>query len=201
MPLGRRLFWLAFFAALLIVVNPAHAFAQEMNDQQRAVLDAVTRWKVINTLLFAVGLGWAIWKFAPAFFNARSADIQKAIKDATGLKIDADFRYSEIDKKMANLPQAIRALEQQAEAEMEREHQRILRETDEELARIHGNVEAEIDAFRQEGTDRVRQHTAQVAIELAERRLRDRFSSGASGDPLQKDLLQDFIHLVDRGKN
>ncbi len=186
----------ALMGLALSVLAAPYTLAQEMTDQQRAVLDDVTKWKVINILLFAIALGWAIWKYAPGFFNARSADIQKAIKDATGLKIDADFRYSEIDKKMANLPAAIKALEQQAETEMEREHGRILRETEEELEHIRRNVEAETDAFRQEGTIRIRQHTAALAMELAERRLRDRFASGEPGD-----LVQDLIHLIDRGKN
>ncbi len=193
---SRRLPPQAFCAVILGVIAAPFAFADEMTDQQRAVLDAVTRWKVINTLLFAAILGWALWKYAPGFFNARSADIQKAIRDATGLKIQADFRYSDIDKRMANLPEEKRRLEQQAAVEMEREHARILSETEDELAHIRRNVQAEVDAFHKEGTSRIRQHTADLAIASAERRLRERF---ASSEPA--DLLQDFIHLVDRGKN
>ena len=141
-------------------------------------------------------MGWGIWKYAPAFFNARSADIQKAIKDATGLKIDADFRYSEVDKRMANLAAEKKKLEEQAEAEMEREHQRMLRETEEELEHIRGNVAAERDAFNAQGTLAIRLQTARLALQLAERRLQERFASGEPGD-----MLQAFIHLVDRGHN
>lgn len=180
---------------LCLVCLPA-AFAQEMSDRQTAALDSVTTWKVVNSLLFAILLGWGIWKYAPAFFNARSADIQKAIKDATGLKIEADFRYSEIDKRMANLAAEKKKLEEQAEAEMEREHQRILRETEEELEHIRGNVVAERDAFNARGSLQIRQQTARLALQLAERRLQERFASGEPGD-----IMQDFIHLVDRGRN
>ena len=167
-----------------------------MSSQEITALDTVTRWKVINTLLFAVLLGWGIWKYAPAFFNARSADIQKAIKDATGLKIDADFRYSEVDKKMANLVTAKKQLEDEANAELEREHQRISQATDEHLNHIRRTVETEREAFHAEAAQRLLQHTAQLALELAETRLEQRF---AAGEPA--DLLEDFIHLVDRGKN
>lgn len=196
----RRLaktFSIALPAVLLSMVSVSYAFAQDdLTAQQTAALDTVTRWKIINTVLFAIGLGWALWKYAPAFFNARSADIQKAIKDATGLKIEADFRYSEIDKKMANLSAEKKRLEEQAAIEMEREHQRILRETEAELEHIRRNVEAEQDALRFEGARRIRQHTSQLALALAERRLQERF---AGSEP--EDLVQDFIHLVDRGKN
>ncbi len=192
----RKVLLLAFCAALLSILCAPSVFAQELSDQQTAVLDAVTRWKVLNTLLFAAALGWGLWKYAPAFFNARSADIQKAIKDATGLKIEADFRYSEIDKKMANLAAEKKKLEDQANVEMEREHQRILRETDAEREHIRRNVEAEQDALRTEGALRIRQHTSKLALELAERRLRERFAAGEPGD-----LMHDFVDLVDRGKN
>jgi F-type H+-transporting ATPase subunit b len=192
----RHLLGLAFCVLVLGALTAPHAVAQVINDQERALLDPVTKWKVINSVLFAAALGWALWKYAPGFFNARSLDIQKAIKDATGLKIEADFRYSEIDKKMANLAAEKRRLEEQADAEMEREHQRILRETEAELEHIRRNAAAELDAVRAEGAQRVRQHTATLALELAEQRLRERFRAGEPGD-----LLQDFIHLVDRGKN
>ncbi len=192
----RRLACVALSTAFLTIVCVPHAFAQEMTDQQRAVLDAVTKWKVINTLLFAAALGWALWKYAPAFFNARSADIQKAIKDATGLKIEADFRYSEIDKKMAHLAAEKKRLEQEAEIEMQREHQRMLHETETELDHIRRNVQAEQDALRAEGAQRIRQHTARLALDLAERRLAERFTGS---EP--EELVQDFIHLVERGKN
>jgi F0F1-type ATP synthase membrane subunit b/b' len=79
---------------------------------------------------------------------------------------------------------------------MERAHQRILHETESEIAHIHRNAQAEIDALRQEGANQVRRHTAQLALSAAERRLRDRF---ASEDPAP--LIDDFIRLVERGKN
>jgi len=76
--------------------------------------NADAKWHLINTALFAIGLGWAIWKMAPSFFNARSADIQRAITEATGLKMQADLRYSEIDRKMATLPDEVKRMKEQS---------------------------------------------------------------------------------------
>jgi len=191
----NRLLWLMLILALLVLVAP-HAFAQETAAQETAALDSVTKWKIINTAIFAIGLGWFIWKYAPAFFNARSTDIQKAIKDATGLKIEADFRYSEIDRKMASLADEVRRLREQSKIEMERDHGRFREQTRAEIEHINRNVRAEIEAFRQEGIRQVRQHAADLAVGSAERRLEDRFRSAE-----QDDLLQDFIHLVERGRN
>src|SRR5581483_7324992 len=110
--------------------------------------DPVTIWKVVNTALFVIGLGWLMWKYGPSFFNTRSASIQKAIQDATGLKIEADFRYSEIDRKMAGLADEVRKIRQQAAIELERDHARFREETRLEIEHIHHNVQADIDAFR-----------------------------------------------------
>jgi len=194
---GRRIAWVVLYAALLGLAGSAtHARADELTPQEKAALDRVGRWKIINFSLFAIGLGYALVKYSPRFFNARSADIQKAIKDATGLKLEADFRYSEIDRKMATLAEAVAKLRAEAALEMEREHRRVIGQTQEEIVHISHNVAAELDAVQNEGADRVRRRTAQLALGLAERRLHDRF---ASGEPAS--LTQDFIHLVEQGKN
>lgn len=169
------------------------AAGQVPTAPETAQLDAVTGWKIANTLIFAIGLGYLIAKYAPAFFNARSAEIQRAIQDATGLRIEAEFRSSEIDRKMASLAEEVKKLRQQYADEMEREHERFRRETEAEIEHIQHNVAAEITAFRLEGTRRVRRHTAQLALESAERRLEQRLAS----DP-QDELLQSFVHLVER---
>lgn len=170
--------------------------AQETRAQETAILDSVTKWKIANTAIFVILVGWFLWKFAPRFFNARSADIQKAIQEATGLKLEADYRYSEVDRKMASLGEEVKRMREQSRVEWEREHERLRQEADSDIEHIRHNVTAEIEALRLEGSQRLRQHTARLALELAERRLRHRFTTG---EP--EDLLQNFIHLVERGKN
>jgi F-type H+-transporting ATPase subunit b len=153
-------------------------------------------WSVINFAIFAALFGWALVKLGPRFFNARSADIQKAIQDATGLKIEADFRYSEIDKRMANLPGEVDRLKSEARSNMQRVHERLLAETREEEARIRTSTAAEIEALRGEGIHEVRLTAAHQAFGLAEKRLRERFAASDSDD-----MLHDFADLVERGKN
>ena len=188
---------LVLLPGLSLAQPPEASGAANHAAEQQAPEDAdVMKWKIINFAIFAIGLGFAIVKTAPAFFNARSADIQKAIKDATGLKLNADLRYSEVDRKMANLASEVDKLRAEGKLEMKREHERMLNETEQEIEHIRKNVVAETEALRLDGVFKVRQHTTHLALDLAERRLRDRFS-GAGSD----DLLQDFVNLVDRGKN
>jgi F-type H+-transporting ATPase subunit b len=189
-----------FWVGLLLLSGSIHIFAQESQSQQKAeetaALDRVGKWKIINTAIFVAGMGWLIAKYAPSFFNARSSDIQKAIQDATGLKIQADFRYSEIDKKMANLAGEIAKIRAQADVEMEREHSRIQHQTELEVERIHQSAPNEIEALRQEAANNLQLQTARVALEMAERRLQQRFAQGEPGNP-----VDDFIRLIERGKN
>jgi F-type H+-transporting ATPase subunit b len=192
----RKILCTGFCAVLLLFVgiNKASAQGEQGQAKDAAEQNAEMRWHLINTAIFAAGLGYAIWKLAPAFFNARSADIQKAIREATGLKMQADLRYSEIDRKMATLPDEAKKMREQARREMEREHERRQRETADELEHINRSVAAEVQALRSEAAYQIRQRTAQLALRLAERRLRDVASPSNDG------LFQDFIHLVERGK-
>jgi F0F1-type ATP synthase membrane subunit b/b' len=182
-------------AGLVLLAAAFHAAAQVPTQQETAAMDTVTLWKIANTLIFAAGLGYLIAKYAPAFFNARSSEIQKAIQDATGLKIEAEFRSSEIDRKMAGLAEEVKNLRQQYAGELEREHQRFWQETQAQIEHIHRNVSAEIEALRLEAMRRVRQRTAQLALEVAEHRLQDRVALER-----QDDFVHDFVQLVERGR-
>ncbi|MDQ2776521.1 MAG: ATP synthase F0 subunit B [Acidobacteriota bacterium] len=191
----RRLLAACIWGGLLLSVCSQAAFAKG-SDEQISEPAGDMKWKVINTALFVIGLGYLLRRSAPAFFNARSADIQKAIQDATGLKIEADFRYSEIDRKMATLTEEIGRMRAQSAAAMEREHERMRQDTAVEIQRLQQNIAAELEAFRNEGIRKVRRQTAQAAFALAEQRLRDKLAGSESDD-----LVRDFVQLVERGKN
>ncbi|MFL6416880.1 MAG: hypothetical protein ACJ74Y_14550 [Bryobacteraceae bacterium] len=199
--MSRHIIRAILFAGLFFAVTDRPMHAQAESEKAGAPeggenVNPDFKWHLINTALFAIGLGWAIWKMAPGLFNARSADIQRAIREATGLKMQADLRYSEIDRKMATLPDEVKRMKEQSASEMEREHRRRQEETARELKRIEEMSAAEIEGLRQEALRTARQRTAQSALQIAEERLAARISGSSN-----EDLLRDFIHLVERGKN
>lgn len=187
----RFVLLLCLFAGLffLAVATPAHA----QNAQEYSEMDKVTPLKWANSLIFLIGLGYLIYRYGPAFFNARSADIQKAIEEATGLKLQGEFRRSEADRKMATLPAEIAKIQRQHDEALAREYDRIQQDTKAEAQRIHSVVTSEIAALRKEEARRIRQRTAASAVALAERRLEDRAASDRSND------LDDFFHAVQTG--
>lgn len=186
---------ICFCALFLFFAAVPHSSAQE-TKQNTVPLDIVNRWKVVNFVIFAIGLGYFIAKYSPRFFDARSLAIQKAIEEATGLKLQAEMRHSEIDRQMATLPAEVEKLREHAQAEMGHEHALIQHETELEIDHIHRNLAAEIEAIRRESMRQIRQHTAGLALDLAARQLQQRFASGEAPD-----LIHDFVHLVERGKN
>jgi len=175
--------------ALFLVCGLTPAWAQ--NPQEYSAIDKVTPLKWANTLIFWAGLAYLIYRYAPPFFNARSADIQKAIEEATGLRIQGEFRRSEADRKMATLPAEIARIQREHDEALAREYQRVQRDTECEIERINATVTAEIDALRKDGVRRLRQRTAALAVDLAERHLQDRLASDRAN------YLPDFLGAVE----
>jgi F-type H+-transporting ATPase subunit b len=173
----------------------AHETASQMEtdvEQESEVL----KWNLINTGIFALLVGFAALTLGPKFFQARSLEIQKAIKDATGLKIEADFRYSEIDKKMSNLSGEVARMKGEAAAEIEREHQRMKQDTASEIEHLARNTDYEIESLRQDGALQVKRHTAQLAFGLAERRLQSHFAQNDG-----QNNIREFTDLIGAGNS
>jgi F-type H+-transporting ATPase subunit b len=156
--------------------------------------DLLFKW--INFGIFAAGLGFVIVKKGPAFFNARTADIQKAIKDATGLKLEADFRSSDIDRKMATLGAEVQKLREESKREMELEHQRILQETQASLLRQQQHLALELASLQQNARTELRRHTSELAVSMAASRLRDQLTNDDHAR-----LIGFFADAVEQGKN
>lgn len=185
-------FWIPPLLALLFAAAALHLGAQPVESHETG-LDSVSWLKFFNTGLFFAFLGWLIYKHAPKFFQARSLTIQKAIEEATGLKIEAEFRHSEIDRKMATLPEEIRKLRAQESAERQRDHRRFQRETENAIAHVWRNAEAEIEAYWLQGMRRVKERTAELALQFAEQHVPERLGPRES-----EQSVRDVIHLVGR---
>jgi F0F1-type ATP synthase membrane subunit b/b' len=182
------------WSAFLMFAGAGGLLAHEGGE--RGPFDTLGPLKIVNTLIFAAILGYFLYKKAPAFFNARSADIQKAIREATGLKMDADLRYSAIDRKMATLSEEVKRLRDESAVEMEREHRRRQQEAEEGIRRIQANANAQIEAFRQAELHSLRAYATDAALDVAATRIRERAPA-----VLAEDSVREFVQLVERGKN
>jgi F0F1-type ATP synthase membrane subunit b/b' len=96
---------------------------------------------------------------------------------------------------MSNLSGEVARMKAEAAAEMEREHDRLKRETAQEVEHLDRNADFEIDSLRAEGALQVKRHTAQLALALAERRLQSHFAQNDG-----QNNVREFVSLVGAGK-
>lgn len=185
----KRLLWLILLVALSA---PALFAAEAPETNETAEPSLALKWA--NFGLLAIGLGYLLMKSAPAFFNARTDQIQKAIKDATGLKMDADFRASEVDRKLATLGAEVDRMRGESQFEMEAEHERLKQETAQALERFTKHVTQEVASLRQNATNDLRRHVADLAASIASSRLRDHLTADE-----QTQLIRSFADRVRGG--
>lgn len=173
----RRVLLLMIVASGLSVPVFAQGAQGETAEAGQPESGTMLMWKLINFGVLLGGLGYLAAKNAPAFFNARTEEIQKAIKDATGLRMEAEFRVSEIDRKMATLEAEIRRMRDASRAEMQHECTRIDNETSAALEKIHQHTAREIEALQHQARITLREHAAQLAVNLAGAQMRENLTS------------------------
>jgi F0F1-type ATP synthase membrane subunit b/b' len=164
--------------------EPAPAATQETEQG-----DPWLGWKWANFAILAVGLGYLISKQAPAYFRQRTKEIEQAIADATKLKQDAESRAAEVESRFAALQSEIETLRQTARAATAAEGQRISRETAQRLEKIKTQTAQEIALMTRAGRFELRKYSAQLALDLAEQRIRSR-----STKDMQDGLVDAFLH-------
>jgi len=152
-------------------------------------------WKWANFGILAIGLGIMIGKMAPALFKERSRSIGQAMFEAAAAVRDAQIRATEIEARFAALENDIAELRRNAKAEMSAESERISRETELRLKKIQDQAMQEIALIARAGRDDLRKYSAQLALELAEQRLRSRLTQDTQ-DGLVDGFLQDLRYQV-----
>jgi F-type H+-transporting ATPase subunit b len=163
--------------------------AQEGHEAEAS--DPQLGWKWANFAILAVGLGYLIRKHAPAYFAQRSTEIRQGIAEATETKQDAEARAAAIDRRLAGLESEIAKLRSEAHEEISAEGGRISRETMHRLQRIQAQSAQEITMMSRAAQDNLRKFAAQLALDLAQQRIRSRMTKDAE-DGLVDAFLQDL---------
>lgn len=136
-------------------------------------------WKWANFALLVVGLGYLVVKIGGPFFEARTAGIRKGLDEADKARLDAGARVAEVNAKLANLGTEIEQLKAALLAEQERHADRLRREAAEEVARIQTQGEQQIDALTKASRQALKAYSADLAIGLAEQKIRARLTPDA----------------------
>ncbi len=195
------------FAAGLVLTGPA-AFAQEPASEHQGAgateekgaheqggegeEGGLQGWKWLNFAILAGGLGYLAVKMGGPFFATRSAQIRKDLVEAGALHKQAEARAAEVDRRLVNLETEVTSLREEATRESHAERARIAAQTAAELAKIKEQAEQEIAAAGKAARNDLRRYSAQLAVQLAEKQIRDQMTPEA-----QNGLVEDFVRDLD----
>jgi len=183
---------LAFTCSALPQEAPA-ATATEKNEAEQG--DPWIWWKWANFAILAVGLGYLIGKNVPPLFRKQSDEIQGALAEAAKIKQEAAAYAASVEARLANLQREIENLREGAHAEMTAESERVRRETEHHLQRIREQSAQEIALMTRGAKDELRKYSAELAIGLAEQRIRSRMNPDLQGK-LVTGFLEDLSRRV-----
>lgn len=148
-------------------------------------------WKWANFAILAGVLGWMIGKAAPQFFRSRTEDIQRGIAEAGRMKQEAEARAERMEMRMASLRDEIEQIRADGRAEMDKEAAHLRADADAHMTRVEAHAKQEIEALAKHAEQHLRAYSAQLALELAEQRIRNRMTTGA-----QNTLVERFVRQL-----
>jgi F-type H+-transporting ATPase subunit b len=158
--------------------------------------DNLVLWKVANFALLAGGLGYVIYKKGGPFFAARGESIRRGLDDAARASREAQERYAEMERRLAHLGTEIEKLKAQARQESAAEAERMRAEAGLALQKIRTQVEQDVAALAKFGRQELRTYAAELAVSLAEKRIRERLTPD-SESALLGAMLQDLDRRSD----
>jgi len=168
----KRVPALILVALLIAVALPG---AQEAKGQAAGERD-FTPWKVANFALLAGALGYVIYKKGGPFFAARTESIRRGLEDAARASREAQERYAEVERRLTNLGAEIEKLKTQAREESGAEGERMRAESERAFQKIREQTEQEIAAAAKAARQELRVYAAELAVSLAEKRIRERLT-------------------------
>jgi len=181
----------AILAVALGVALASCALPQESAGQKQEAVqgDPWIWWKWANFVILAGGLGYLIGKNVPPLFQKQSSEIKSALQEAAKVKAEAAAYAAGIEARLGNLQSEIERLRVSARTDMAAESERIRRETEHHLQRIREQTAQEIELLTRSATDELRKYSAELALGLAEQRIRSRMNPAT-----QQNLAEGFLH-------
>lgn len=126
----------------------------------------------LNFAVIAILIALIAKSKLPSFFRVRSQTIQMSMEEARRTSADAQARLSEIESRLGRIDTEISQMRAHAEAEGQREEERIRAAAEEDKMRILAAVDQELAASRRMAERSLKAYAANLAVELAERNIK-----------------------------
>jgi F-type H+-transporting ATPase subunit b len=132
--------------------------------------------KLINMLAFLGLLGWLIGGPVKNAFAARSEQIRRAADEARARREKADQLASDIQTRLAQIEDELRAIRERAEAEGERQKRELIAAAEAEAQKILAAARTEVDNKLKRARHELTEYAGELASERAEALLRERIN-------------------------
>jgi F-type H+-transporting ATPase subunit b len=136
-----------------------------------SVETAATAFQVVNFVILAAAILWALAKMLPKTFRERNTAIQKHLVDARTATEEASARLSGVEERLSKLDAQIAAMRTQAEKDSAADELRIKASVEDEKKKILAAAEQEITAATTQAQRQIQRYAAELSIEQAARKL------------------------------
>jgi F-type H+-transporting ATPase subunit b len=179
--MNTRRIRIPIFVLLLISgggVLPAIAFAAEEGNKWGPWLEI---GKVLNLLLVAAVLVWALRKPLSNFFASRSQTIRDQLAEAQKARLEAEAKLAEIESRMSRLDDEIHEIKLAAEREAKEEYQRLLTAAEQDAGKIVERSRQEINGITRAAQQELKIHVAELSVQMAEEKIRGEITDADRG--------------------
>ncbi len=128
-------------------------------------------WPTANFIVLVLVLNKFLRTPFTEYLSGRSSQIRKDLVDAAELNRTATAQLADVDRKMQALPAELDALKVRGAQEIAAEEERIASAAAADRARLLTQTRREIDVRLQTAQRELSDHAAQLALDLATRRL------------------------------
>ena len=125
----------------------------------------------LNFFVVAVLIVWAARKFLPNMFSARTAAIQKAMREAQKASEEARRRLAEIENRLTKLDGEIDMMRNAAEKEAAAEEARIQAAAQEDARKVIEGAQQEIASAAKAARRQLTEYAADLAVGLAQKQI------------------------------
>jgi F-type H+-transporting ATPase subunit b len=147
--------------------------------------------KIANFVILAALIGYFVGKYAGPFFEKRTAGIRKDMDESLRQSKEAEAKAAEVDRRLAALEADIAAMKAETEREIKAETERMSRVASQEIVKIQAQSEMEIAAAGKAARTELKQYAAELAVDLAAKKIRDRMTPAA-----QEALVKGFVQKL-----
>jgi F-type H+-transporting ATPase subunit b len=148
-------------------------------------------WKLANMALFIGLLVWLLGGPAKRFFSDRHGQIRNAAEEAKARRAKADQLAGDIQARLTQIEADVRAIQERAVAEGERQRRELTEAAEVEAKRILASARAEVDSRLKHARHELTEYAGELAAQRAEQILREKITESD-----QKKLFSESVKEV-----